>query len=174
MTRQEQLQSYFDFSEDDLKNNRLGRVTVNQKQALQEKTKKEAVRLFGILAGVGLLIFVVGRIRFPSDNPSFLWKMLAVFLAIGIVSMVFRIIKRSNISLNSISGEVNFVWQEEKIRDTENIHNYTTIRRLKMWVGRMSFDVDKSLQDIIHLGDNVRFYYTSGGDIISAEFVEKA
>lgn len=173
MTKQERLQYYFEFTEDDLKNNRLGKVTAAQQQVLQEKTKKEAIRLFGIFAGVGLLFFVVNRVRFPTSNSSFSWTILALLLAIVFVSMTFRIIKRSNISLNSISGEVNFVWQEEKIQDAENIHQYTTLYRLKMRVGRISFDVDKSLQSIIVQGDNIRLYYTGGGDIISAEFVEK-
>lgn len=173
MTKQERLQYYFEFTEDDLKNNRLGKVTAAQQQALQEKTKKEAIRLFGIFAGVGLLFFVVNRVRFPTSNSSFSWTILALLLVIAFVSMALRIIKRSNISLNSISGEVNFVWEEEKIQDAENIHQYTTVYRLKMRVGRISFDVDKSLQSIINQGDNIRLYYTGGGDIISAEFVEK-
>lgn len=173
MTKQERLQYYFEFTEDDLKNNRLGKVTASQQQALQEKTKKEAIRLFGIFAGVGLLFFVVDRVRFPTSNSSFSWTILALLLVIAFVSMTLRIIKRSNISLSSISGEVNFMWEEEKIQDVENIHQYTTVYRLKMRVGRISFDVDKSLQSIINQGDNIRLYYTGGGDIISAEFVEK-
>jgi hypothetical protein len=42
-----------------------------------------------------------------------------------------------------------------------------------MHVNDVSFDVQKDILEIIDQGDNVRFYYTGGGDIVSAEFVEK-
>lgn len=53
MTRQERLQSCFDFTEDDLKQNRLGRLTVAQKQALQKKNKQGSRPPFLVFYGVG-------------------------------------------------------------------------------------------------------------------------
>lgn len=169
-SKNERLQEYYDFTKDDLEENRHGRVTGYQKQVLQEKTQKEALRLFGVFAGVGILSFVV-QARFSSSGSSFLPKILAVMLAVVVVSMVLRMIKRTNLSLSSVSGEVNFRWEEEKIRDPENIHSYTTISKLKMRVGGASFEVNEGLKKIIDQGDNCRFYYTGGGDIISAEYL---
>ena len=172
-SKYERLQEYYEFTDDDLKENRHGRVTEFQKQVLQQKNQKETLLLLGFFAGLGIILFIVNQTRFPSGDSSFLRTFLAVMFAVVVVSMVIRMIKRANISLSSISGEVNFVWEEEKIQHTENIHRYTTVRRLKMRVGGASFDVDERLKKIIDQGDICRFYYTGGGDIVSAEFIDK-
>ena len=172
MNRQERLESYFDFTEDDLKHNRQGRVTWAQKQALWEKTKREASRLFWVFAGVALVFIIIDRVKFSSSSSPLSWEIPAMLIGVAVVSMLLRIIKRSNTSLSSVSGKVDFVWREEKIYDTENINRYTVTRRLKMRVGGRDFDADETLKRILEGSGNVRFYVTGGGDIVSAEFLD--
>lgn len=172
MTRQERLQSCFDFTEDDLKQNRLGRLTVAQKQALQKKTNREAARLFWFFMGLAAIFIVIDRVKFSSGSSPLSWAIPVVLIGIAAVSMLLRSIKRSNISLNSVSGKVDFTWEEQKVYDPENINRSTIMRRLKMRVGGRSFDADETLKNIIEPGENCRFYVTGGGDIVSAEFLE--
>lgn len=171
MNRQERLQSFFDFTEDDLKQNRSGHVTANQKQVLWEKTKKEAVRLFGIFAGMAVIFVFIDRVKFSSSNSPLSWGIPFVLIGIAAISVVLRIIKRSDVSLNSVSGKVDFAWEEQKIYDPENINRSTIMRKLKMRVGGRSFDVDGTLESIIEPGENCRFYVTGGGDIVAAELL---
>lgn len=171
MTREERLQSYFDFTENDLKQNRLGRVTAAQKQALREKTNRESIRLFGVFTGLAVVFMVIDRVKFSSNNSPLSWGIPFVLIGIAVVSMLLRMVKRSNTSLNSVSGRVSFVWEEKKIYDTENINRYTITRLLKMRVGGKSFDADEALKNIIEPGENCRFYITEGGDIVSAELL---
>jgi len=172
MDRQARLESYFDFTEDDLKHNGLGQVTGRQKQALQEKTKKEAIRLFGVFAGLAVVFIFLDRVKFSSSSSPLSWLLPTVLIGVAVVSILLRIIKRANITLTSVSGRVDFVWKEEKIYDMENLNRNLVTRRLKMQVGGRSFDADAALKNIIEAGTNVRFHVTGGGDIVSAEFLD--
>lgn len=162
MAKVAELQKYFKFTDNDLKENRKGRVTTEQRSALQEKRNKENTTI--IIAGA--VIIIVALVISPSSM-----LMPGVMVASVIVGIVLRNIRKSDISIHSIDGAVAFVWVESKM--IGNRDDFIPTRTLKMKVGYKSFDARKELMEIIDQGDACRFYYTGGGDIISAEFLQK-
>lgn len=164
MKKIEELQRYFNFTKSDLEENIKGRVTEGQKAMLKEKLQKEIIMIVGLFLVMG----VIGLIILPSN------KFFLVTMAVGfIVTLIGRITIKRDHSLDYAEGPVNFFWEEHKIRDAENYNNYTTTRKLKMKVGSKSFDVREDLMDILDQGDNCCFYFTGGGDIVSAEYLGK-
>ncbi len=179
MSANEKLQRYFNFTQSDLQANRQGRVTEEQRLTLKDRTRrfnsKVLIVLFFVVAiGVGASLYV-GRLAGGSGGFSISTAMLGPIITVIIMTayLVNRSRKKSDFSLQKAEGTVNFVWVEERVRNHSNAGPaYKTVRSLQMRVGGTSFNVREELMDIINQGDNVRFYYTGGGDIVSAEFVD--
>lgn len=174
MSKTEMLQEYFDFTENELEENRQGRVTEEQVLIVKEKTQKYNNLA---MAGTLILLAVVFGITLNStsgvkDFPIMEAMTMPLIIAGGvIIFLILRTASKNDITLQKVEGKVNFVWVEERTRGSWKADD-TTVSRFKMRVGGKSFDVREELMDIINQGENVRFYYTSGGDIVSAEFIE--
>lgn len=182
MSKTEKLQQYFNFTQSDLQANRQGRVTENQRAHIKAKVQRYNNRILIVLGVVLVIGFIANfaiRIAAASDQFSNFFSSLpmgavgSIFAAfIMVIFLIFRTQKKNEQSLLKAEGTVNFVWVENRISNQDRT-GYKTIKNLQMRVGGVSFNVNENLIDIINQGDNARFYYSSGGDIVSAEFVEK-
>ena len=172
MSKNEKLQEYFDFTVDDLEENIQGRITEDQQLLVKNKLQNEisGVVFIAIVLGFITLVFNIGRFSNEADfkNSLILPGFIAVFVALFIL---FRYGKKSDYSLKTIEGRVNFVWVERTVRGSSNFVDRTT-PRLKMRVKDVSFDVREGLMDILDQGDICRFYYTGGGDIVAAKVID--
>lgn len=180
MSKDLKLQEYFNFTQSDLQENRQGRVSDDQRLIVKDRAQRFnnkilIVLVFILVISAGAAFFVrnavlgTGTFRFSSAMLG-----PAITIVIMTVYMVNRSQKKNDFSLQRAEGTVNFVWVEERVRNHSNAGpDYKTVRSLQMRVGGTSFNVKEELMDIINQGDNCRFYYTGGGDIVSAEFVEK-
>ena len=179
MLRNSKLQEYFNFTYTDLQSNRMGQVTDNQRIHVKGKVKRFNNRILIVLAIMFMLTlggFVVFRMAAGNTFTSFPTAMLGpiITLVVLVVFMVSRTNRKNDFSLKKAEGIVNFVWVEERVRNTSDTGpDYKMVRRLEMRVGGVSFNVNQELMDIINQGDTYRFYYTGGGDIVSAEFLNK-
>ena len=180
MSANEKLQQYFNFTQNDLQANRQGHVAEEQRLTLKDRTRrfnsKALIVLFFVVAiGVGAALYV-GRVAGGSGDFPISTAMLGPIVTVIIMTvyLVNRSRKKSDFSLQKAEGKVNFVWVEEQVRNHSDVGPaYKTVRSLQMRVGGTSFNVREELMDIVNQGDNIRFYYTGGGDIVSAEFVDK-
>lgn len=173
MAKNERLQEYFDFTESELEENRQGRVTEDQDLIIKEKTQQYNNRAIAVVLILLAVIFVVILNSTSGVKDFSIMEALTFPLIIAggvVVFLIHRTALRNDYSVKKVEGKVNFVWVEERSRGSGKT-DYTTVSRFKMRVGGVSFNVSEDLMDIIDQGDNVRFYYTSGGDIVSAEFV---
>lgn len=171
MTKNEKLQEYFDFTETDLNENSQGRVSEDQKLLVKNKLQNRINAILFILIVFGFITVAINLGR--SNNFAEFQKTLVIPAFIGVfvfLYILYQYANKSDVSLKFVEGKVNFVWVEERIRDNGT---YRTSRRLKMHVKDISFDVQKDLLEAIDQGDDIRFYYTGGGDIISAEYLGK-
>jgi hypothetical protein len=177
MLRNSKLQEYFNFTHTDLQSNRMGQVTESQQIHVKGKVKQYNGRILIVLVLMFMLTvggFVIFKMAARNAFQSFPIAMLGpiITLVILVVFMVSRTNRKNDFSLKKAEGTVNFVWVEERVRNTADTGaDYRTVRKLEMRVGGVSFNVNQELMDILNQGDNVRFYYTGGGDIVSAEFV---
>lgn len=178
MTANQKLQEYFKFTQSDLQANRQGRVTENQQAHVKGRVQRFNSRIFifvAVLLMISAGVFFAVRLASGSGNSeggfptSFLFGP-AITLIILIVFVATRTNKKNDFSLKKAEGMVNFVWVERRVANQDNT-GYKTEKSLEMRVDGVSFNVSKNLTDIINQGDNVRFYYTGGGEIVSAEFV---
>lgn len=182
MSKNEKLQEYFHFNQNDLQANRQGRVTEDQRAQIKAKVQRYNNRILIVLGVVLVIGFIANfaiRIAAASDEFSKLFSSLpmgavgSLFASfIMVIFLIFRTQKKNEHSLLKVEGTVNFVWVESRVSNQDRT-GYKTIKNLQMRVGGVSFNVNENLIDIINQGDNARFYYSSGGDIVSAEFVEK-
>lgn len=171
MTKNEKLQEYFDFTETDLNENSQGRVSEDQKLLVKNKLQNQINAILFILIVLGFITVAINLGR--SNDFAEFQKTLVIPAFIGVFAflyILYQYANKSDLSLKSVEGKVNFVWVEERIRDNGT---YRTSRRLKMHVKDISFDVQKDLLEVIDQGDDIHFYYTGGGDIISAEYLGK-
>jgi len=180
MPQDEKLQQYFNFTQDDLLANQQGRVTENQQEHVKGKVQNFNNRILIVLIVVFLIgLAVNSAIRtsyavsngFPIPLPT---PMLGpvIVITLMVVFMSVRSKKKNNFSLKKVEGTVNFVWVERQVSNQDRT-GYKTEKSLQMRVGGVSFNVNQKLMDVINEGDTCRFYYTGGGDIISAEFIDK-
>lgn len=178
MTANQKLQEYFKFTQSDLQANRQGRVTENQQAHVKGRVQRFNSRIFifvAVLLMISAGVFFAVRLASGSGNSeggfptSFLFGP-AITIIILIVFVATRTNKKNDFSLKKAEGTVNFVWVERRVANQDNT-GYKTEKSLEMRVDGVSFNVSKNLTDIINQGDNVRIYYTGGGEIVSAEFV---
>ena len=177
MSTNEKLQQYFNFNQSDLQANRQGRVTENQQAHVKGKVQRFNSRIIIFIVVTFVIAFGVNfAIRMASASGGFSNSIPTaalgpvITIVILILFMVFRTNKKNDLSLKKAEGTVNFVWVERQVANMDRT-GYKTEKSLEMRVGGISFNVNQNLMDIINQGDNVRFYYTGGGDIVSAEFV---
>ena len=179
MSKTEKLQQYFNFTQSDLQANRQGRITENQQAHVKGKVQRFNSRIIVVL----VIMFVLGlgatfAVRMASASSGLTGSIPTaalgpvITIVILILFMVFRTNKKNDFSIKKTEGVVNFVWVERQIANQDNT-GYKTEKSLQIRVGGVSFNITQKLMDIVNQGDNVRFYYTGGGDIVSAEFVEK-
>lgn len=182
MSKTEKLQQYFNFTQSDLQANRQGRITENQRAHIKAKVQRYNNRILIVLGVVLVIGFIANfaiRIAAASDQFSNFFSSLPmgavgpIFAAfIMVIFLIFRTQKKNEQSLLKAEGVVSFVWVESRVSNQDRT-GYKTVKNLKMRVGGVSFNVNENLMDIINQGDNVRFYYTGGGDIVSAEIIDK-
>lgn len=178
MSNDSKLQEYFNFTQSDLQENRQGRVSEDQRLLVKGRTQRFnnnilIVLVFILMISAGAAIYTRNAISNVSDFP-FSSALLGpgITIVIMTVYMINRSKKKSDFSLQKAEGMVNFVWVEERVRNHSNAGpDYKTVRSLQVRIGGESFNVREELMDIINQGDNVRFYYTGGGEIVSAEFI---
>ena len=181
MSKDLKLQEYFNFTQSDLQENRQGRVTENQRAQVKGRVQRFNSRIVIFLAII--LLISVGAffaVRMASSGGGSLSGLpIRAFLGPGltvtvlIIFMASRTNKKNDFSLQKAEGVVNFVWVERQVPNQDRT-GYKTEKSLQMRVGGVSFNVSENLVDIINQGDTCRFYYTGGGDIVSAEFLENA
>jgi hypothetical protein len=167
MTKNEKLQEFFDFTNEDLEENRQGRVSEDQLALVKIKLQNEITAIVFVFVVLGFIALVISFGN--SQNSAAFQKTLFTTLAVGVMAAIyilFRYAYKSDYSLSSIEGKANFVWVEERVKYNGT---YRTTRRLKLHIKDISFDVKKDLLEIIDQGDHCRFYYTNGGDIVSVE-----
>ena len=179
MSKELKLQEYFNFTQSDLQANLQGRVTENQQAHVKGKVQRFNSRILVVLA----IMFVIGfgvnfAVRMASASSDFSGSIPTaalgpvITIVVLILFMVFRTNKKKDFSLQKAEGMVNFVRVERRIANQDNT-GYKTEKSLQMKVGSASFNVSENLVGIINQGENVRFYYTGGGEIVSAEFLSK-
>ncbi|MBL8079674.1 MAG: hypothetical protein JNM55_17030 [Anaerolineales bacterium] len=179
MTKVESLQKYFEFNQSDLEANRQGRVTENQQARVKGRVQRFNSRILIFVAILLVIATVSFAVRTASGTgnseggfpTSFLFGP-AITIIILIAFIANRTNKKNDLSLKTIEGTVNFVWVENRVPNQDRT-GYKTEKSLEMRVGGVSFHVNQRLMDIIDQGDHCRFYYTGGGEIISAEFPGK-
>ena len=179
MSKELKLQEHFNFTQSDLQANLQGRVTENQQAHVKGKVQRFNSRILIFLA----IIFVIGfgvnfAVRMASVSSDFSGSIPTaalgpvITIVVLILFMVFRANKKNDFSLQKAEGTVNFVWVENRVPNQDRT-GYKTEKNLQMKVGGVSFNVSENLVGIINQGDECRFYYTGGGDIVSAEFLSK-
>ncbi len=175
MSNNEKLQEYFDFTESELEENRQGRVTEEQGLIIKERTQK-----YNNLALAGTLILlavafgiILNSTSDVKDYPIMDAMTVPIIIAGGVVIfLLLRTASKNDFTVQKVEGKVNFAWVEERTRGSWKTGD-TPVSRFKMRVGGKSFDVREELMDIIDPGERYRFFYTSGGDILSVEVLEK-
>lgn len=180
MSKDLKLQEYFNFTQSDLQENRQGRVTENQRAHVKGKVQRFNNRImvfltFVLVVSVGVFFAVRMVSGSGSSQGGFPTSFLfgpAITVIVLIAFVATRTNKKNDFSLKKAEGTVNFVWVERRVANQDNT-GYKTEKSLEMRVDAVSFNVSKNIMDIVNQGDNVRFYYTGGGDIVSAEFVDK-
>jgi hypothetical protein len=178
MNRNEMLQQHFEFDASDLQENHQGWVTETQRTIVKSRIGRfnlNALIVVIFILGVAAVVVTRGGFQTESGNMMSALKpvtgsLLSVALLIGF--LVYRTSRKNDMSLQTAEGPVDFVWVEDSIPNHDNT-SYRTVRSLQMRVDGMSFKVEETLMDIIKQGDICRFYYTGGGDIVSAEFIDK-
>lgn len=181
MSENLELEQYFRFTPDDLSQNRNGLVSESQKKELLRRKLDKAFRTLILLVlivfvSTAILLFNGGKLLLPVLVMYFSPVLAAI---IGII--FFPVFKKTDFSLKSVQGKVDFVKVFKKIRLDSRIENghydmhdpkqNETVMLTKMRIGSETFGTDDALLEIVHKGDMCRIYYIGSGDILSMELL---
>jgi hypothetical protein len=166
----EELQKYFDLDEADLFANRSGVLTGKQRKRLEGEARfsRKVFLIAGIVIfGIALLPSII--LLFAKVPVTFLiiWSILWIptWSFIGIKVIRIGSPKKTDFDLKCVEGKVNII--------REDNYNTTTKRNetdYELHIGRVTFDVDSDLADIMMQGDTYAIYYIEGTkDILSVE-----
>ena len=169
MEKMEELQEHFDFSNEDLEENRTGRLSNDQRIILMDNIQKEMLRYLLVFL-VGVVATVIAKSK-PSGSDD-VNMFGVVILMLGVIGFaIFCYNKRADFSLQTVEGKVNFIWVRRTGSGVDGVASKNT---LKLRIGGQSFEVREGLMSIMQNGDLCRLYYTGGGDIVSAEYLGKS
>jgi hypothetical protein len=166
----EELQKYFDFDEADRFANRSGVLTGKQRKRLEGEARfsRKVFLIAGIVIfGIAILPSII--LLFAKIPVTFLiiWSIVWIptWSFIGIKVIRIGIPKKTDFDLKCVEGKVNII--------REDNYNTTTKRNetdYELHIGRVTFDVDSDLADIMMQGDSYAIYYIEGTkDILSVE-----
>lgn len=188
-----ELRKFFEFDDSDLTANELGKLSVKQETRIKEIDKSTSK----VFRGIGfVLIFinisvVAGFVySFMQDGFSFstasVGDIIGLLVAIAFPTLIIGIFvwmmfwiaqSKTDHSLQSVEGEVNFVKVEkrESYKSAGGSTSYRTVQQYELRVGKDKFeDVDEELLNIIREGDTYIFYYTKDNkQILSCRLVSK-
>ena len=168
-----ELQKYFDFDEADLFANRSGVLTSKQRKQLEGETQfsRKVFLIAGIvILGIAILPSII--LFFAKVLVSFLiiWSIVWIpsWSFVGIKVIRIGSPKKTDFDLKCVEGKVNII--------REDNYNATTKRNetdYELHIGKVTFDVDADLADIMIQGDPYAIYYIEGTkDILSAEKIK--
>lgn len=166
MSKNERLQEYFEFTEDDLRENRRGELTAEQRSIIKGRMWKEINRVLIIVLGILFIVFIVVP-AFPTESRNTSNPTVAVILTLmTAVFLVFRALTKNDLALHEVKGKVRF------IRTVVVGGGMRERTNTELKVDGRVFKVREDLMDILDQGDICHFFYTGGGDIVSAEFLD--
>lgn len=166
MSKNERLQEYFQFTDEDLRENRRGELTGEQRSIIKGNIWKEVSYVLMIILGILFLVFVMSSasptISMNDPNPA----VLVILTLSAALFLVFRVLKKNDLTLYDAKGKVSFI-RTRVIGGGIQARNTTELR-----VEGKVFKVRDDLMDILDQGDICQLFYTGGGDIVSVEFLE--
>jgi len=169
----EDLQKYYDFDEADLFANRSGVLTGKQRKRLEgeDQFSRKLFLIAGIVTfGIAILPSII--LLFAKVPVIFLivWSIvwIPIWSFIGIKVIRIGSPKKTDFDLKCVEGKVNII--------KEDNYNTTTERNetdYELHIGRVTFDVESALADIMMQGDTYAIYYIEGTKkILSAERIK--
>jgi hypothetical protein len=186
MTKKQELEEYFQFTQDDLTQNKKGIVSENQKKEVMRRRLTRALKTLILLALIISIaaIIVAFNLRGASIKiPSALWVRFFLVLAVIVGIIFFPAFKKQDFALKSAHGKVDFVRvvKQEVDDSRSNSHtNWTDPKRTRlsvyyeMHIEDRVFDADDKLMEIVPKGDICRVYYIGSGTVISMEVPNQA
>jgi hypothetical protein len=182
----QQLKDYFKFDEGDLQANRSGYLSEKQKNDLlmrRKNFKNNGIKYSLVCVAIGLGIIVIDwgistARQAPHLDPGALITAGVIFL-LGLLLLYLTLASESaktDISediVKKAEGPVNIIKADRTGNDTSG--HITHYFAYELHIGGKSFDVDKSLADMMMQNDGYAVYYDErNGKILSVEFGSKA
>jgi len=191
-----ELRNFFKFDESDLTENRAGKISSKQLDALiteEKKVKRFYARLAVVLV-LGYLALAYAILKSAVPAPLTLEHIFSLkssdltqlLIGIGVPGLIFGIFVaifvgvvrvKGQYVLDKVEGEVNFVKVEKTTRTkSASGSSYTrTFQVYELRVGKVKFhDVKEELLNVMREGDVYGIYYLKDtSNILSVEFISK-
>ncbi len=185
------LREYLKFSDDDLRDNQNGRVSVKQKERFAARRTADT-RRWMIVLGLLFVIPVGGVIWIIKATASAGLPLTGIFQIVPAPALILggfvvlyvlwavgsSVLKKPDDTVRSMQGAVSYERVERLEKDyarSDSQHDeHKVVQVIEMHVdGKVLSDVDTGMMDIVKQGDVYKFYYTRDGGILSAEPVKK-
>jgi len=187
------LKKFFEFDDNDLAANEMGRLSTKQDQRFKELEKNTSKTFRWI--GIGLIVLGIWIIytilnssidagfSFSNASRNDIWEFAmgltcpSAILGFFAWVMFWIASSKADYSLQSVEGEINFVKVEkqESYKSASGSTSYRTVQKYELRVGKVKFnDVDEELLNLIKEGDTYLFYYTKDSkQILSCRLISK-